>query len=51
MSKLDGTAEASDEALRRYLAGALRAPAPTGALALGVEMARSAAGFARSRLA
>jgi fatty-acyl-CoA synthase len=39
------------EALRRYLAGTLRPPVPTGALALGVEIARSAAGFARSRLA
>ena len=39
------------EALRRYLAGTLRPPAATGALALGVEVARSAVGFARSRLA
>ena len=39
------------EALRLYLTGSLRPPAPSGALALGVEVARSAVGFARARLA
>jgi len=38
------------ESLRRYLDGTLRAPAPVNALTLGVEVARSAVGFAKSRL-
>ncbi len=38
------------EALRRYLAGSLDAPSPVSALSVGVEVARSAAGYARSLL-
>ena len=38
------------EALRRFIAGELRAPAPVGPLTVGLELARSALGYARSRL-
>jgi fatty-acyl-CoA synthase len=38
------------EALRRYHAGALTAPAPVTPLRVGAEIARSLAAFARRRL-
>ncbi|MBM4379917.1 MAG: AMP-binding protein [Deltaproteobacteria bacterium] len=38
------------EALRQYLAGTLSPPRPVNALTVGAELARSAAGYLRSRL-